>query len=64
MKVSKADELFLVKDLLPNRYTVTMSSKTRKGTITSRDEADVRQAASFIRSLILQYTSERHAREG
>ena len=60
-KIATENELFLVKALLPNRYAVTLSSKTRRGTITLRDEADVRQTADFVRRLILQYSYEQRA---
>ena len=39
----------------PEIYRVYLASRTRRGTIKPIDEADVRQTASFIRDLILQY---------
>ena len=53
------NELFPVETHLPNRYTIKMASKTRRGSITAQDEAEVRRTASFIRHLILLYSYKR-----
>jgi hypothetical protein len=55
--IATENELFPVKTLLPNRYSVMLMSKTRRGTTTPIDDADVWQTANFIRNLILQYSA-------
>jgi len=50
------NELFPVESL-PDRYTVKLASRTRRGSTASVDEADVRQTANFIRQLLLQYSA-------
>jgi len=52
------NELFVEESSTPDWYTVNLSSKTRRGSTTSRDKRDVKRTASFIRSLILQYSQK------
>jgi hypothetical protein len=55
--IATENELFPVKTLLPNRYSLRLASETRRGSITRLDEADVWETANFIRHLVLQYSA-------
>lgn len=60
------NELIPVKNHIPNRYTIKLTSQSRIYRVDSYsgkpgDEAHIRQTATFIRHLILQYSYEHQA---
>jgi len=56
MELVTDNELFPEKGGPPDQCAIRLSSKTRMGYASRREEQEVRETASFVRHLILEYT--------